>query len=133
MIIDKRKFLSTFLSKETLLFFSLIILNTLNIILFYNHSNILLLNSIVLIILYLVLSSREDKHILVISALNFAFWGTLLESFIIYKTKGELKYRRTFYKLNIPLWLFTVYVIFMISALFTYNLFKNLILPISSN
>ena len=127
MIIHK-KFISTLFSKESLLFISLILLNTLNIILFYNQSIILLLNSIVLIILYLVLSNRNDKLILIISALNFAFWGTLLESFIIYKTNGELKYRTKFYKLNIPLWLFTVYVIFMISALFTYNLFKNLVL-----
>jgi len=130
---NHKKFLSILFSKESLLFFNLILLNTLNIILFYNQPNLLLLNSIILILVYIVLSDRNDKLILVISALNFAFWGTLLESFIIYKTKGELKYRKTFYKLNIPLWLFTVYIIFMISALFTYNLFKNLILPISSN
>ena len=88
-------------------------------------NNTVLLPSI--LVLYFLLSNRPDKLIVAIAALNFAFWGVILESFIIQKTNFALQYKENMGVLYVPAWLFTIYVIFLISAIFTYDSIKALL------
>ena len=117
-----------FLGKhESILVLTLIIVTILSLIMFNNNPLYLFLVNVLLLIGYFVLSKRDDKKIIALGAINFAFWGVILESFIIKKTNFALKYRQDMGVLYVPAWLFTIYMIFMISAIFTYDCFKVLI------
>lgn len=117
-----------FLGKpESLLIFALIIINLINLVFLSNNPKLLLLANVVLLVAYFLISRRDDKKVLLVSAINFAIWGIILESFIIQKTNFALRYKMNMGVLYVPLWLFTIYMIFMISAIFTYNSIKHLV------
>ena len=83
----------------------------------------------VVIIVYFMMTNRNDKKILAITAINFAFWGIIIESFIIKKSNFALTYKKQtqFKYLYVPSWLFTVYIIFVIASLYTYECYKLLL------
>ena len=110
-----------------MLFFALIIINILNLIFLSENPKLLLLANVILLLVYFIISKRSDKKILLIAAINFAFWGILLESFIIQKTNFSLRYKINMGVLYVPGWLFTIYMIFLIAAIFTYNSIKHLL------
>tara|TARA_B100001057_G_scaffold259660_2_gene259890 strand:- start:254 stop:634 length:381 start_codon:yes stop_codon:yes gene_type:complete len=122
------KNLFDFLKKqESILVLLLILISILTLILFSEKPIYLLVINIVILVLYFLLSNRPDKLIVAIAALNFAFWGVILESFIIQKTNFALQYKENMGVLYVPAWLFTIYVIFLISAIFTYDSIKALL------
>ena len=121
---DINRALDYLLSIESVYVLCLIILNILNLCVFYGNKNMLFINGIALIIAYLIISKREDKKELLLSIVHFAIWGVLIESFIIDKTEKSLFYKDPNSPLNVPLWLLPVYMLFCISAIYTYNLFK---------
>ena len=86
----------------------------------------LLLNGLVLLVLYFIISSRTDKKILILAMTNFTFWGVIAESFIIRNTNNALYYKDPTKPFNVPLWLIPIYCLFCISAIYTYNIFKIL-------
>ena len=114
------------LEKESIYILLLVILNIINLFLFYKNKNLLLFNGLLLLILYLIISSRKDKKILILAMTNFAFWGVIAESFIIRNTNNALYYKDPTKPFNIPLWLIPIYCLFCISAIYTYNIFKIL-------
>jgi len=118
-----------FCSSESLYILGLIVIIILNLIFLSDKPNILLLSNIIVIIVYFIITKRNDKKILAITALNFAFWGVIIESFIIKKSNFALNYKKqtqlTF--LYVPSWLFTVYIIFVIASLYTYECYKLLL------
>ena len=113
--------------EESILVLSLVFITIVSLIVFNNNPLYLFLVNALLLIGYFILSKREDKKVIALGAINFAFWGVLLESFIIKKTNFTLKYKQDMGFLYVPAWLFTIYIIFMISAIFTYDCFKVLI------
>ncbi len=113
--------------EESILVLTLVIVTIVSLIIFNNNPLYLFLVNALLLIGYFLLSKREDKKVIALGAINFAFWGVLLESFIIKKTNFALKYKQDMGILYVPAWLFTIYMIFMISAIFTYDCFKVLI------
>ena len=120
--------LSEFLKrKESILVLTLVLVTILSLIVFNNNPLYLFLVNALLLVGYFVLSERDDKKVIALGAINFALWGVLLESFIIKKTNFALKYKQDMGFLYVPAWLFTIYMIFMISAIFTYDCFKVLI------
>ena len=120
--------LGNFLSKsESILILTLIIVTIISLILFsYNPLYLFLVNAL-LLLGYFMVSQRNDKKVLILAAINFAFWGVILESFVIKKTNFTLRYKQDMGVLYVPAWLFTIYMIFMISAIFTYDCFKVII------
>jgi hypothetical protein len=112
---------------ESVLVLILVLVTIVSLIIFNSNPLYLFLVNALLLVGYFILSKREDKKIIALGALNFAFWGVLLESFIIKKTNFALKYKQDMGFLYVPAWLFTIYMIFMISAIFTYDCFKVLI------
>jgi hypothetical protein len=121
---DINRALDYLLSLESVYVLCLIILNILNLCVFYGNKNMLFINGIALIIAYLIISKREDKKELLLSIVHFAIWGVLIESFIIDRTEQSLFYKDPNSPLNVPLWLVPIYMLFCISAIYTYNLFK---------
>lgn len=120
--------ISEFLKRtESILVLILILVTIISLIIFNSNPFYLFLVNALLLLGYFILSKREDKKVIAFGALNFAFWGVLLESFIIKKTNFALKYKQDMGFLYVPAWLFTIYMIFMISAIFTYDCFKILI------
>ena len=125
-----KKFGDYICSLESVYVLGLIVITILNLILFSNFPHVLLTVNVLAIIVYFILSRRKDKWILLAAVLNFAFWGVILESFIIKKTNFALKYRKDtrFGFLYVPVWLFTIYIVFMIASLYTYECFKRLLI-----
>ena len=115
------------ISIESIYILCLIILNIINICVFHNYKNIIFINSLILIIVYFILSRREDKKILIFSMLHFAFWGVLIESFIIDRSNKTLFYKEPNLPHNVPLSLIPMYMLFCVSAIYTYNLCKLLL------
>ena len=113
--------------EESILVLTLVLVTIVSLIVFNSNPLYLFLVNALLLVGYFILSKREDKRVIALGAINFAFWGVLLESFIIRKTNFALKYKQDMGFLYVPAWLFTIYMIFMISAIFTYDCFKVLI------
>ena len=113
--------------EESILVLTLVLVTIVSLIVFNSNPLYLFLVNALLLVGYFILSKREDKKVIALGAINFAFWGVLLESFIIKKTNFALKYKQDMGFLYVPAWLFTIYMIFMISAIFTYDCFKVLI------
>ena len=108
-------------SMESIYILFLVILNIINLCLFYKNKNIILINGIVLLVVYFMISQREDKNILLLAVTHFAFWGVLIESFIITKSNNTLYYKDPTPPFNVPLWLIPIYALFCITAIHTYN------------
>ena len=124
-----KKVKSYIYTQESSYVLGLIVGITLNLLLFSNQPRLLLILNFLLIFLYFVVSERKDKKVLLFTTIHFAIWGVILESFIIkntnftlkYKTKSELKF------LNVPSWLFTIYILFVIASIYTYEMYKCLL------
>lgn len=117
-----------FLSKlDSILIIILILVNLVTLTLFIEEPMKLLLINIVLLLAYFLLSDRDNKMVLFLAAINFAFWGVVLEAFIIRKTNFALRYKMDMGVLEVPAWLFTTYMVFIIAAVFTYDSFKVLL------
>ena len=56
-----QKFNNLILSNESIYILILVILNIINICVFYKNKNLLLLNGLVLLFLYFLISQRQDK------------------------------------------------------------------------
>ena len=122
---NTNKFLNFILSLENIYILFLIILNILNLCIFYKNKHIILINGLILLGVYFYISERKDKKVLILSILHFSLYGVLTESFIIYKS-GLLKYKDPLL-FNVPLWLIPIYCLFTITAIHTYEFFKLLI------
>ena len=117
-----------FLSKlDSILIIILILVNLVTLTLFIEEPMKLLSINIVLLLAYFLLSDRDNKMVLFLAAINFAFWGVVLEAFIIRKTNFALRYKMDMGVLEVPAWLFTTYMVFIIAAVFTYDSFKVLL------
>ena len=110
------------ISKESLLIIFAVLANIANILMFHDRPNLVLINGIMIIIVYFLLSNRTDKIELAFTLFHFSFWGILIESFLIHRTK-TLSYKNPNKNLNVPLWLLPVYSIFVLGALHTYHIF----------
>ena len=115
------------LSIESVYILLLVILNIVNLCMFYNNKNLILFNGIILFIIYFLVSKRDDKKVLLLAVIHFAIWGVIIESFIINKSKNTLYYKDPTPPFNVPLWLIPIYALFCITALYTYNIFKILL------
>ena len=125
--VEKMKNVMDFiLGKESIYILLLVILNIMNLCLFYKNKNLLLFIGLILLVLYFIVSSRNDKKILILAMTNFTFWGVIFESFIIRNTNNALYYKDPHEPFNVPLWLIPIYCLFCISAIYTYNIFKIL-------
>ena len=124
-----KKFGDYFCSLESVYVLGLIVVTIVNLILFSNSPQVLLSVNVLAVIAYFLLSRLKDKWILLAAVLNFAFWGVILESFVIKKTNFALKYRKDsrLSYLYVPAWLFTIYIVFVIASLYTYECFKLLL------
>ena len=125
--VDFNKLLEFLSKNESILVLTLIIVTIVSLIVFSYNPLVLFLVNALLLIGYFILSKRSDKKVLVLAAINFAFWGVILESFVIKKTNFALRYKQDMGLLYVPAWLFTIYMIFMIAAVFTYDCFKVII------
>ena len=126
MIIIK-KILKVAFSYESVMLLVIVILNIINLIIFRKRKNIILINNSVLLIIYFLLTNHTNKRILFISMCLFAIAGLITESFIIYITnKNLLEYKDCNKWLNIPLWLFTIYCIFFLTANYTFTILSNI-------
>ena len=117
-------------SRESIYVLLLIVLTIINLIVFSKQPMTLLGINIVVIVLYFSITQREDKAVLLLACVNFAFWGIILESFIIKNSNFALKYRlgSNMEGLYVPAWLFTVYIVFVIASLYTYDFYKTILL-----
>ena len=115
------------LSMESIYILILVILNIVNLCVFYKNKNLMLFNGIVLFIVYFLISKRDDKKILLLAVTHFALWGVIIESLIINKTKNTLYYKDPTHRFNVPLWLIPIYALFCVTSLYTYNIFKKLL------
>ena len=122
---NSKKIFKQLHSRESILVFSLIILNVINLIIFQNNDTIILINSLIFLILYFNLSDRDynDKKIVLFTILHFSFYGLLLESLLI-RYNNNIIYKNPSKPLNLPLWLIPTYATFCIGSIFTYDFFK---------
>ncbi len=122
--LDFSKLIEFLKREESFLVLTLIIVTIISLVCFSENPLYLFIVNVLLLLAYFYISKREDKKIIAIGAINFAFWGVILESFVIQKTNFALRYKQDMGLLYVPAWLFTIYIIFMISAIFTYDAFK---------
>ena len=125
--LEFNKLLQFLKKEESILVLTLILVSISSLIILSSNPMYLFVVNILLLIGYFLLTKRSDKKIIALAAVNFAFWGVILESFVIKKTNFALRYKQNMGFLYVPAWLFTIYMIFMISAIFTYDTFKVLI------
>ena len=117
-----------FLSKlDSILIIILILVNIVTLTLFIETPSKLFLINLILLAIYFLFTDRENKLVLFLAAINFAFWGVILEAFIIRNTNFALRYKMDMGVLEVPAWLFTTYMVFIIAAVFTYDSFKVLL------
>ena len=121
------KFIDFLFNNEALLIYLLILIVFLNIILFNNNSTKLLLLNLIVIAAYFCLTNNKNKNVILIASINFAIWGTIIEALVIKYSNLTLRYKNTMNNLYVPSWLFTIYIIFSIGAIFTFEAFKILI------
>lgn len=121
---DFSKLIEFLKREESFLVLTLIIVTIISLVCFSENPLYLFIVNVLLLLAYFYISKRKDKKIIAIGAVNFAFWGVILESFVIQKTNFALRYKQDMGLLYVPVWLFTIYIIFMISAIFTYDAFK---------
>ena len=110
------------ISKESLLIYFVVLANIVNILMFHNSPNLVLINGLFIIAIYFIVSDRNDKIQVAFTLFHFSLWGIFIESFLIHKTK-TLGYKNPNKHLNVPLWLLPVYSIFVLGALHTYHIF----------
>jgi hypothetical protein len=125
--LDFNKLLEFLKEEESIFVLTLILVSILSLIILSSNPMYLFVVNILLLSGYFFISKRSDKNIIALAAINFAVWGVILESFVIKKTNFALRYKQNMGFLYVPAWLFTIYMIFMISAIFTYDTFKVLI------
>ena len=115
-------------STESIYILLVILATVVNIIVFNKKPHFLLLINIAILILYFLVSKRKDKKIIIFASLNFAFWGILIESFIIKNSNFALNYRlgTNISGLYVPAWLFTIYIVFVLASVYTYNFYKTI-------
>ena len=117
------------LDYESVLILSIILLSILNLFINYNYQYRVLSINFILICIYFILSKKTNKNKLIIfvTMINFSLWGTLIEYLIIRNT-NLLKYNNiTKNIIQIPYWLFTVYCIFLLGALYTFDLITKIL------
>jgi hypothetical protein len=119
-----KKFIDFLSKRDSILIILLILINILTLSLYSDTPIKLFVINLVLLIGYFLLTDRENKLVLLLAALNFAFWGVVLEAFIIRKTNFALRYKIDMGVLEVPAWLFTTYMLFVIAAIFTYDWFN---------
>ena len=117
------------LDYDSVLILSIILLSILNLFINYNYQYRVLSINFILICIYFILSKKTNKNKLIIfvTMINFSLWGTLIEYLIIRNT-NLLKYNNiTKNIIQIPYWLFTVYCIFLLGALYTFDLITKIL------
>ena len=117
------------LDYESVLILSIILLSILNLFINYNYQYRALSINFILICIYFILSKKTNKNKLIIfvTMINFSLWGTLIEYLIIRNT-NLLKYNNINKNIiQIPYWLFTVYCIFLLGALYTFDLITKIL------
>ena len=80
------------ISKESLLIIFAVLENIVNILMFHDRPNLVLINGVMIIIVYFLLSNRNDKKELAFTLFHFSFWG-IIESFLIHKMFKTLSYK----------------------------------------
>jgi hypothetical protein len=123
---SKKNSISNFITSKENVLVTLVILLHILTIMFLNNSIWSSIISVLLLFIYFVNSNRTDKPILLFTMISFGLWGTLLESFIMYKTNFCLKYRKPADGLNFPLWLIFVYPFYVLGATHTYAFFSSI-------
>jgi hypothetical protein len=117
------------LDYESVLILSIILLSILNLFINYNYQYRVLSINVILIGIYFILSKKTNinKLIIFVTMINFSLWGTLIEYLIIRNT-NLLKYNNINKNIiQIPYWLFTVYCIFLLGALYTFDLITKIL------
>jgi hypothetical protein len=122
-----KPFIQFLTNSEALLVYLLVALIFINIVYFSNYPIKLLGLNLLVIIIYFLLSTNKQKWIMFIAAINFAIWGTLLEALLIKTSHFALKYRKPITGMFVPSWLISVYIVFAIGAIFTFDAFKVLL------
>ena len=115
------------MKKDSLLIICLILINIVTISLLIDKPLKLFTINAILLICYFLATDRKNKYILFFASLNFAFWGVVFESLIIKNTNFGLRYKTNGEGYNVPLWLFTTYMTFLISAVFTYEAYSAML------
>jgi hypothetical protein len=113
-------------SYESILIISVVIISIINIIVNHKISNRVLIINFILLLIYFAISKRNDKIVLLLTIIHFALWGSLIEYIIINKTT-TLQYTNISKNSLIPSWLISVYAIFALSSIYTYDLMKVII------
>ena len=117
------------LDYESVLILSIILLSILNLFINYNYQFRILCINLILLGIYFILSKKTNKNKLIVfvTMINFCLWGTLIEYLIIRNT-NLLKYNNINKNIiQIPYWLFTVYCIFLLGALYTFDLITKIL------
>ena len=117
------------LDYESVLILSIILLSILNLFINYNYQYRVLSINVILICIYFILSKKTNRNKLIIfvTMINFSLCGTLIE-YLIIKNTNLLKYNNiTKNIIQIPYWLFTVYCIFLLGALYTFDLITKIL------
>jgi hypothetical protein len=128
MKIDIEKISNYVSSRESIYVLLLLFITMINLVVFNDKPIILLLVNIVAIVIYFIISQRKDKMIVILTCVNFAFWGVIFESFIIKNSNFALNYRygTNITGLYVPAWLFTIYIIFVLTSLYSYDFYKTI-------
>ena len=79
MKLDIEKISNYVSSRESIYILALLFITMINLIVFNTKPLLLLLVNIVAIIVYFIISQRKDKTIVIITCVNFAFWGVIFE------------------------------------------------------
>jgi hypothetical protein len=127
MCVDIYNFLNFLSKRDSILIILLVLVNVLTLSMYSKTPIKLFVVNLVLLIGYFIITDRENKLVLLLAALNFAFWGVILEAFIIRNTHFAIRYKMSMSVLDVPVWLFTTYMVFIIVAVFTYESFMVLL------
>lgn len=110
-----------FLSYESQLLGVIILLHITNLIYNFDNNNSFLI-SFMLLIIYFILSNKQNKFNYIKILIFFSITGVLIENFIISRTK-LLIYKNSFNHFFVPLWLLPAYSFFALGVIHLYEYF----------
>lgn len=114
------------LDHDSIMISWLFIFSLINIYVLRNEL-LIFFNFIILFTIYFIFTNRIDKLTLLISLIIYSLFGIIFESFII-NSKQILKYNLLYRNyINVPIWLFFIYMLFALFALHIYKIITHII------
>lgn len=124
----KGRVISFYKNKETQLEVAILLLNTINLFLF-THSNICLINTLIIFSIYFYLSNKDliEKKKMILIWITFSYYTIIGESILIKLSNGNSITYNNNDMSNVSSWLFSAYASMVMGVFFNQKFYNHLL------